>query len=255
MDASNGLVDQVELALLGGPLPSLPDDITETEALKLQLAAKHRLAHAGDAIAGHLASISTSAAQRAFPAAPHPLVGTLLTSMQIVDGGKAPPAGPLMVEAEIAVRLARDLEGATVQASDVLTAIDGFLPAIELVAVSPDAAGARPDWMRLVALQKCGGFFAIGREVVAPDKVDMPSVTFELALDGIETTRGEARNLVGGPLSVVAALVRKLARAGEGLWAGQIVLTGSLASPILLPQATGSVQVRFSGLGDVRVEF
>ena len=79
----------------------------------------------------------------------------------------------------------------------------------------------------------------------------------ELACDGVVAGRGEARNVLGGPLRSLEALVELADRIGMAPPApGEIITTGSLtAAPFIAPGETWEARLEGAGRPSLRIAF
>lgn len=232
-------------------------DITQTEALKVQLAVKRRQVERGDRIIGHQASFTSAAVQRAFPDAPVPMVGTLLSSLLRSNGDPVTiGTDPTVIESEIGAILKRDLEGPDVSLPEVLSAIEGFCPAIEIAPVRPGVRESKYSWPHMIAVQKAaGGYVIIGDRLTEPSKLDLRLEGCLVSVDGKAKAGAVGFEAMGNPLKVIAAMAARLHAAGEKLQAGQLVITGSLPPPQPIGPDDRSALVEFTTLGSVGVQF
>lgn len=155
------------------------------------------------------------------------------------------------VECEIAVRLARDLlpTEAPFTAEWVAEAIEAYLPAIEIV------DDRYVDWQTLGApTLVADDFFAaacvLGEAVARTAAPDLLEVVGRALINGVEAGHGAGADVLGHPHHALAWLANHLVASGQGLCAGQIVLTGSLVKTVWL-DAGDSVMMDLSGLGTV----
>jgi 2-keto-4-pentenoate hydratase len=173
-----------------------------------------------------------------------PLVGFLLEAGLVDDGAEVPVgswAKP-MLEAEIAVHLARDVPG-DASWDDVREAIGGLSAAIELADLDPP-----PEDVRAIL---AGNIFH--RHVVL-GPVDRERSTGEgigarVLIDGGEVgATDDPSALTGEIVEVVRLTAETLAGCGERLRAGEVVITGSALPP--QPVAPGQrVEVELGPLG------
>ena len=104
-------------------IQKLKPDITQAEALAVQLAVKRRHQAAGDRIIGHQSSFTSASVRSFFPDAPYPMIGTLLASVVRQDGDEVELDGDDgFIESEIALLLGGALEGPELSPLDVLAA-------------------------------------------------------------------------------------------------------------------------------------
>lgn len=161
----------------------------------------------------------------------------------------------LGIEAEIAYRLRADLPARArpYTADDLAAAIEGMLPAIELVdARLADHAAAPPLW-KLADNQINGGLVA-GAPVHDWQRLDPRTQPVRLEVDGAVVAEGQGGNTAGDPFRLLVWLANSCGSHCGGLRRGQIVTTGSLTGlRFVAPGAR--VRASFEGLGEVAVTF
>ncbi len=138
------------------------------------------------------------------------------------------------VECEIAVHLGRDLPAAPCTAAQAAEAVDGVMAAIELVELRyPDLAAFGAPL--LVADQVFHIAAVLGTPETNWRALDLNALPGRILVDGEERGHGLGRDLLGGPLRVLAWLAasEEVAAFG-GLRAGQVVMLGSVTPPIWL---------------------
>lgn len=231
----------------------LAPDLTLDQALALQIAVKRRQQDRGDRIVGHQASFTSRTVQAAFPDAPIPMVGTLTSSL-MRNSGDSVQIGrdPTVVECELGAILKRDLVGEDLSDSEILAAIEGFLPAIEIAPVRPGVRERAFSWQHMIAVQKAaGGFIVTGSKLTSPKCLDVRLEGCLVSIDGSARGGATGYEAMGSPLRVIAAMAAKLGRVGERLHAGQLVITGSLPTPQPLTHGDRIAKVEFATLGSV----
>ena len=153
------------------------------------------------------------------------------------------------VEGEIAFVLGKDLDG-DVTAEGVLAATAAVAPALEII--DSRIADWRIALADTIADNASSARGVIGRQVPL-DGLDLAGLTMTLtAGDAVVRGRGEA--VLGHPAASVAWLARALARQGEGLAAGEVVLSGALAAAIDVRAGMTATAV-FDGLPGVTASF
>jgi 2-keto-4-pentenoate hydratase len=183
-----------------------------------------------------------------------PDFGVLLADMAVPDGGEV-PAGRLLqprVEAEIAFVLGSDLRYDQVTTVDVIRATDHLLPAIEIV--DSRIAGWDISIVDTVADNAASGLFVLGTRPARLADVDLRLCGMVLEHAGTPVSVGAGAACLGNPAHAVAWLAGTLARAGNPLRAGDVVLSGALG-PVVAVRPGAAYQARISGLGSVRVGF
>jgi len=141
-------------------------------------------------------------------------------------------------EPEIVFVMARDLSGPAVTAADVLAATAGVAAGIEILdSRFIDYRFTMPD---VIADNTSAGRYVVGAPV-PPDGIDLRLAGVVLEHNGEVTATAAGAAALGHPAAAVAWLVRELAAAGDGLRAGQIVLSGGLTAAV--PLRPGDVVV------------
>ena len=175
-----------------------------------------------------------------------PLVGFLTRDRLIEPGASVSVQGWVapMLEAEVAVHLGRDVDAGAPQ-EKVVAAITGLSAAIELADVDPPPR----DVEQILAGNIFHRYVVLGP--VDRDRSDLEGVTGLVTRNGIEVDRADdPEALTGRLLDVVAALADRLAAGGERLQAGDVVIAGSVVTPV--PIAPGDLMtVSLGGLGEL----
>lgn len=202
-------------------------------------AVQDHLRSQASAIAGWKLGV-TSRAKQSQVGVHEPIRG-FLAAAGALDLGEPLDTGQLIApraEPEIAFLLGRDLEGPAVTAAQVLAATAGVATAIEVL--DSRFLDYRFTMADVVADNASAGRFVVGPPA-PPAGIDLALVGVVLEHGGevVATAAGAAS--LGHPAAAVAWLVRDLARAGEGLLAGQVVLSGGLTAAE--PVSAGQVVV------------
>jgi len=240
-------------------LPSLAADIAPqslAEGYDVQEALRGLLQPRLGAWAGYKIGC-TSAVMQQYLSIPHPCAGSIFAS-RVHDSGVTLRTDDYVrvgVECEIAVRLGRDLpaDGEPLTDGGLAQAIDCYFPAVEIV----DDRYAKWETMGAPTLV-ADDFFAagcvLGRPVPRSVIADLRDVRGSARINGHEVAYGTGADVLGHPHLALQWLVQHLATRGQGLRAGQIVMTGSLVKTLWLG-AGDSVKMVFSGLGEVELAF
>lgn len=154
------------------------------------------------------------------------------------------------VECELAVHLAHDLPPGRCSAEAASQAVDLVMAAIEVVENRyPDlTAFGTPT---LVADQMFHAAAVLGAPTTEWRAMDLGAIQGTITVDGKECGTGTGAELLGHPWAALAWLASspEVAAFG-GLRAGQVVMLGSVTSPIWL-DGPAEVEVRFDGLEPV----
>jgi 2-oxo-3-hexenedioate decarboxylase len=141
-------------------------------------------------------------------------------------------------EPEVVFVMGRDLTGAHVTATEVLAATAGVAAGIEVLdSRYTDYRFTMPD---VVADNASAGRYVLGAPVPV-DGIDLRLVGVVLEHNGDVVATASGAASLGHPAAAVAWLVRSLATTGEGLRAGDVILSGGLTAAV--PVSPGDVVV------------
>jgi 2-keto-4-pentenoate hydratase len=192
----------------------------------------------------------TAAAVQAQLGVDQPDFGVLFADMAIDDGGVLLASKVLQpkAEAEVALVLARPLDNPTAGIQDVLAATAYALPAIEIV--DSRIADWKISFADTVADNGSSAFYVLGNEPRNLAGLDLKTCGMALEINGAVASLGAGVACLGHPLNAAAWLIRALAAVGEGLRAGDVVLTGALG-PMIAIKPGDVVRASVGGLGSV----
>ena len=240
-------------------LASLPSELapqTEASGYRIQRAVHDLLLPQLGALVGYKIGCTSAVMQR-YLNIPHPCAGGVFAK-GVHDSGISLMANDFIrvgVECEIAVRLGQDLPAsqAPFTADSVALAVDAYHPAIEIV------DERYVDWQSIGApTLVADDFYAagcvLGQAVARSAVPDLLKVVGRAIINDVEVGRGTGADVLGHPHNPLAWLANHLAVDGEGLRAGQIVLTGSLVKTIWLNPGD-AVMMELSQLGSVHAAF
>ncbi|WP_026868596.1 2-keto-4-pentenoate hydratase [Inquilinus limosus] len=234
-----------------GAFPGLPEALRPADldaARRLQDAVHERLsADLGPRI-GWKIGCTTPVMQR-FLGIPEPCEGGIFRANAQTSPGRFPAAAHhrIGVECEIAVRIGRDLPPGEPDRAVLEAAVESVLPAIEVVddRYADFAALGAPTLL-------ADDFFQAGCVLGPPladwRDLDLAALSGRMLVDGVEAGQGHGRDVLGHPLNALAWLAGTLARRGQGLKAGEIVLLGSLVqTQWLAPGARVAIEIEALG--------
>ena len=187
-----------------------------------------------------------------------PIAGPLLAARAREHGARIALAGNHMkvAEAEFAFRMGGDLpkRASSYSVDEVLAAVATLHPAIEI----PDSRYAdftRVGAAQLIADVACGCWFVIGPEVRAEWRAhDLVRHGVSAYRNGALAGQGSGANVLGDPRVALAWIANELCTYGEGLRAGDVVMTGTCLTPV--PVSAGdSVKADFGVFGMLEVAF
>jgi 2-keto-4-pentenoate hydratase len=196
----------------------------------------------------------TSAAMQKFCGIDHPIAGVVLASRVLQSGAsvRRTDFGRLGLEFEIAVRIKSDVPAtrAPLTADAMRPHIGGVCAAIELV----DDRGAdytNLDVLSLVAENSWNGGIVLSE--FAAKWPNLEAVLGRASKDRAPIGEGHGRDILGHPFNSVAWLATQLASRGEGLRAGQVVMTGSVMKTVF-PDEGADYRFDLEGVGAVYVK-
>lgn len=231
---------------------------------RVQRAGRTLRIEAGERVVGYKIGLTSDPAQELF-AADEPICGFLFDTA-VVDTcpsvSPEEPAGPVDIsvsltglieprlEVEIAFVLKHALEGAEITTDEVLAATETVALSLEIVG-SRWAGGANNLGM-LIADNSNAATVVLGRRLPVRE-LNLSSIDVEL-LVGQDSHFGYGTNVMGGPTNAVAWLAAHLSGHGDRLEAGQIVMSGTLTTPVRISPGD-TVTAMLGDLAAVSVQF
>jgi 2-keto-4-pentenoate hydratase len=234
------------------PIRDLLGDKDISAAYQVQSKLIARRAAEGHVRVGRKIGLTSEAVQRQL-GVDQPDFGVLLDRMRIPDGGLV-PAGLLLqprIEAEIAFRLATDLDG-DVTPERVRGAVAASYAALEIV--DSRIAGWDITIVDTVADNASSGLFVISGREVPLDGLDLASAGMQMLRNDAVVSTGTGGACLGHPLNALAWLASTAAAYGDPLRAGDIVLSGALG-PMVPVRPGDTFTAEIDGLGDIAVSF
>ena len=186
--------------------------------------------------------------------------GVLLDDMHFSSGGTV-PAGRFIqarVEAEIAFVMKAPLRGPQVTRADVIAATGHVCPSLEILdtrilRVDP-ASGKARTIIDTVADNAANAGIVLGNQRHAISAFDLRWVGAVVKRDGVVEETGLGAGVLDDPVTGILWLVHRLAAYGQGVEAGQVVLSGSFIRPIEAPPGS-HIQADFGPFGTVEISF
>ncbi|EUC18782.1 2-oxopent-4-enoate hydratase [Paraburkholderia hospita] len=236
------------------PLSSRVPDMTIEDAYRIQIEMMNlRVSGRNERVVGKKVGVTSKVVMDLLQVN-QPDFGVLTSGMAYQDGATVPLEQFIApkAEGEIAFVLKHDLSGPGVTVADVLRATEFVMPCFELV------DSRIKDWKitikDTVADNASSGAFVLGDSAIDPSKIDLSTVGMTLEKNGEIVATGAGAAALGHPANAVAWLANTLGRHGFGLRAGEVILSGSLAT--MVPVNVGdSLQVRLGGIGTASVRF
>lgn len=239
-------VDRREVAKV---TTNLKPDLTVEEAYLVQEEIVTIKLNEGKRIIGPKMGL-TSLAKMKQMGVEEPIYGYVFDYMLIENGGKARLSDQIhpKVEAEIAFVMGEDLEGPEVTGAQVLAKTEYVLPALEIIDsryenfnfTLPDVIADNASTSRVV----------FGTSLKKPDQFELDLVGATLSINGEIKELGAGAAVLGHPAHSIAMLANMLARKGEKVRKGDVILTGGITGAVMLNYGD-TVSGKFDGLGEV----
>ncbi|MBI3553350.1 MAG: fumarylacetoacetate hydrolase family protein [Elusimicrobia bacterium] len=196
----------------------------------------------------------TSAAVQKQLGVDEPDFGYLTSDMAVPHGGELHSGALLQgkVEGETAFILARPLKGPGVTAAAARAATDSVVACIEII------DSRVRDWkikiQDTIADNASSAFFALAPERRGLAGLDLTRSAMTLKINGAVRSTGMGAACLGDPAEAVAWLANRLGALGDGLEAGDIVLSGAFGP--VVPFAPGDrCEAEIEGLGLVSCSY
>jgi 2-keto-4-pentenoate hydratase len=232
--------------------PSATRRLTVAEAYAVQDRLREALLARGERLVGWKAGFTSKPAQAMFDAV-EPVCGFVLASGVFASGAEVPCArfADVVVEAEIAFVMKCDLAGPGVTPPRALQAVEGGLPALELVDFR---FTGKPTATDVIADGVYANAVVLGNAVTPVAALDLALEGLVYELNGAIAATNTAAEVLGGPANSLAWIANHLGGRGLGLRAGDVVMTGSI-STLLRPKPGDAIRAIYTRLGSVSARF
>jgi 2-keto-4-pentenoate hydratase len=179
-----------------------------------------------------------------------PDFGVLFDDMETADGGNLDPARALQpkAEAEIAFVLGKDLPSPDTTSEEVAAAVATVHAAIEIV--DSRIADWKITFADTVADNGSSVFFVLSGKGLPLTGLDLEGAAMAMQVNGNTVSTGVGAAALGNPLNAAVWLAQTLARRGEPLQAGDILLAGALG-PMVAMTPGDQIHAIVGGIGEV----
>lgn len=233
-----------------GP-PDGPASISDAYDIQERYVALLRGEH-GDAV-GYKVGL-TSATMQKFCGIDHPIAGVVFARRVHRSGAtvRRQDFGRMGLEFEIAVRIKSDVPvtRAPCTADAIAPHIDGVCAAIEIVD-DRSADYSSLDVRSLVADNSWNAGIVLSE--FSTKWPGLEAVLGRATKDGAAIGEGFGRDILGHPFNSAAWLATQLASRGEGLKAGEVVMTGAVMKTVF-SEGDASYRFELEGIGSVEVQ-
>lgn len=245
--------NQTGLISLANPGMTL-DDAYAVQSTLIQLKKT-----AGGKVIGWKIGLTSRAMQQALNITT-PDSGVLFDDMLFQSGDTVPKGRFIQprIEAEIAFFMKSDLSGADITRDDVIAATDYVTPSLEILdtrilRADPDTGHAR------IITDTISDNAANAGIVLGKDRHDISAFDLRwqgciLKRDGVVEETGLGAGVLDDPVTGIVWLVQRLALYGDGISAGQVVLSGSFIRPVEAPSGS-QFAADFGPFGHVALSF
>lgn len=205
--------------------------ITIGDAYAIQKAGLHMRLADGAVIVGRKIGITSRGMMQKLNC-DTPDYGYLLNTMVVYEGQSCVrnEMNIPIIEGEIAFIMGEDLKGPGVTTADILNCISWVVPCFEV------CDGRYPDWKVTVkdTISDNAGAsrFVLGSSPKRVQEVNLRYVGMVIEKNGVFMDSAAGAEVMGSPLNSMAWLVNKLAEYGDGLYKGDIVLSGAFMAAI-----------------------
>jgi 2-keto-4-pentenoate hydratase len=210
------------------------------------------LVERGDRVAGWKAGFTNKAGQETWQVS-EPVCAFLLASSVLSTGAEIAASRFVKpgVEAEIAFVMKHDLAGPGITVPRALQAVEGAVPALELIDFRHSG---KPVGTDVIADGVYAKAIVVGGALTPVSGLDLALEGLVYEQSGVVVATSTAFEVMGNPLNSLAWIANHLGTRGQGLRAGDVVMSGSV-SKILSVKAGDSVRATFTRLGSVSVKF
>ena len=234
-------------------------EMTLDDAYAVQKAFVERKVDGGARVVGWKIGLTSRAMQDALKITT-PDSGVLLHDMVFFDGDLVPKARFIQprVEAEIAFLMKTPLDGANVSRADVVAATEFVAPSLEILDTrilrSDPTSGRARIITDTVADNAANAGIVLGKQRHVIGDHDLRWVGAVVKRDGIVEETGLGAGVLDDPVLGIVWLVRRLAAYGQGIAAGDLVLSGSFIRPLESPPGS-RINADFGQFGSVSIRF
>ncbi|NHB77869.1 2-oxo-hept-4-ene-1,7-dioate hydratase [Rhodobacter calidifons] len=242
-----------------GLLSLIHPDMTLDDAYAVQAALVALKRAEGRRVIGWKIGLTSRAMQQAL-GIETPDSGVLLDDMLFTDGATVPPGRFIQprIEAEIAFAMKAPLRGDRVTRAEVLAATDWVAPSLEILDTrilrADPATGRTRIITDTVSDNAANAGIVLGPQRHAPEAFDLRWIGAIVSRDGVVEETGLGAGVLNDPVTGILWLVHRLARYGQGIEAGQILLSGSFIRPVEAPPGS-RFHADFGPFGAVSLTF
>lgn len=211
------------------PFTDEESNFTIQDGYGVQKMLLERAVKKGEILSGYKMGLTSKAKQKDVNVF-EPIRGFILKSMEIPNGGTLALSSRIKprVEPEIALVLKSKLEGQNVTLNDVVKALSGVYLACEVIdSRYKDYKFKMPD---VIADNTSASGYVLGSHNLLPRVEEVRLFGLTLSKNGEILETGAPAAALNNPLNSLLELVKAMAKTGESLEPGQVILTGGLTN-------------------------
>lgn len=219
-------------------------------AYKVQEVNNHKRIEAGEKVVGKKIGLTSFAVQKQL-GVDQPDYGMLFESTEVKNGGELAFSDLMQpkAEAEIAFVMKQDLDG-EVTMERLIASIDYAVASIEIV-------GSRVEnWnIRItdtIADNASASHFVLGDQPKKLDALDLVGCKMTMTKNGEIASEGTGAACMDNPLNAALWLAQVMAKNGQPLRAGEVLLSGALG-PMVNIASGDAITAVIEGLGEVSI--
>ena len=228
------------------PQQEFIDNKILTQGMSVQLEKWKGMLASGSERVGWKIGFNTEADQQRMQL-PSPIVG-FITGDSVLDSGdtyKSHQAAKLLVEAEIAILMGKDVP-ASAERAELVKAIEGFAPAIEIV----DVARTSHDITSIIEDNIFHETVIFGEVNKNLPELSAKDISAQVLVNNQVEQSGDHTRYPDNLCDIVSVVADTLAKQGECLQAGDWIISGSITQPFEI-HAGDYVEVSLSPLGSL----
>lgn len=229
-------------------------DFDEDRAYDLQELLVEKLRREQDtAVAGWKLGL-TSKAKQQMMGVHEPSYGVLLKNMSLEEG-ESHSMAPFIhgkLEPELAFVFKEDVKGGYITPAQIISSTAYVLPAFEVIDSRFEAF--KFTLLDAVADNSSSCRYILGNQFLPPEAVDMRLGGVVFRKNGEVVATSTLAAVMGNPANAIAWMANKLAKRGQFIRKGQVVLSGAITQAIQI-DAGDTFTASFDGFGTIHASF
>ncbi|WKA51792.1 4-oxalocrotonate decarboxylase [Planococcus liqunii] len=196
----------------------------------------------------------TSKAKQQMMGVHEPSYGVLLKNMSLNEGETHSIDGFIhgKLEPELAFVFKEDVKGDYITAAQIIQSTAYVLPAFEVIDSRFEAF--KFTLLDAVADNSSSCRYILGNQILSPEAVDMRLGGVVFRKNGEVAATSTLAAVMGNPASAIAWMANKLAKRGQFIQKGQVVLSGAITQAIHI-EPGDHFSASFDGFGTIHASF